>query len=359
MEHSTGAVNWQPRNIAKLPGEMRRNSLAHVARGADGVMFFQWRASRVGAEKFHSAMLPQGGTGTRIWREVTAARRRHGGLAGPPGQHGRARTWRWCGTGSRGGPSISSAGRAVDARAIWSQCPRTTRPFWRRASPSTSRHPTRDLSAYPLVVVPTLYLTTERQPPRTCTRYVEAGGHVVVSCFSGIVDEHDPVHPGAYPGVLRELLGLWVDEFHPLSHNETVRLDNGGLASVWSEMVVAEGAQVVRRFGTGPDTGAPALTRHLLGQGLAWYVATRPDEESLQAMLSTAAGAAGVVQSGTGGRVEVVRRWAADASYVFVINHEAHAVTVPFGGTDLLSHDSHLAETTVGPGQVVVLRQPA
>ena len=70
MEHSTSAVSWQPRNIAKRPGEMRRNSLAHLARGADGVLFFQWRASRFGAEKHHSAMLPQGGTNTRVWREV-------------------------------------------------------------------------------------------------------------------------------------------------------------------------------------------------------------------------------------------------------------------------------------------------
>ncbi len=70
MEHSTSAVNWQPRNIAKLPGEMTRNTLTHLARGADGLLFFQWRASRKGAEKFHSAMLPHGGTGTAKWAEL-------------------------------------------------------------------------------------------------------------------------------------------------------------------------------------------------------------------------------------------------------------------------------------------------
>src|SRR5699024_2062282 len=51
MEHSTSAVNWQGRNIAKRPGEMRRNALTHLGRGADAIMFFQWRASRRGAEK--------------------------------------------------------------------------------------------------------------------------------------------------------------------------------------------------------------------------------------------------------------------------------------------------------------------
>src|SRR2546423_535162 len=70
MEHSTSAVNWQPRNFAKAPGQLRRNSLTHVARGSDGALFFQWRASRSGAEKWHSAMLPHAGTDSRIWREV-------------------------------------------------------------------------------------------------------------------------------------------------------------------------------------------------------------------------------------------------------------------------------------------------
>ena len=65
MEHSTSAVNWQPRNAAKRPGEMIRNSLSHVARGSQGAMFFQWRASRAGAEKWHSAMVPHAGTDCR------------------------------------------------------------------------------------------------------------------------------------------------------------------------------------------------------------------------------------------------------------------------------------------------------
>ncbi|MBF6842061.1 beta-galactosidase, partial [Acinetobacter baumannii] len=68
MEHSTSAVNWQPRNRTKAPGEMLRNSLQHVARGADSVMFFQWRQSRAGAEKYHSAMVPHAGTDTDVWR---------------------------------------------------------------------------------------------------------------------------------------------------------------------------------------------------------------------------------------------------------------------------------------------------
>ncbi|MEK8107313.1 beta-galactosidase [Micromonospora sp. M12] len=37
---------------------------------ADGVLFFQWRASRAGAEKFHSALVPHAGPNTKVFREV-------------------------------------------------------------------------------------------------------------------------------------------------------------------------------------------------------------------------------------------------------------------------------------------------
>src|SRR5699024_12342381 len=69
-EHSTPGVNWQERNVAKAPAEMARNSLSHPARGADGVMFFQCRASKKGAEKFHPAMVPHAGPDSRVFREV-------------------------------------------------------------------------------------------------------------------------------------------------------------------------------------------------------------------------------------------------------------------------------------------------
>jgi beta-galactosidase len=61
MEHSTSAVNWQERNVAKADGEMLANSLSHVARGSNGAMFFQWRQSISGSEQFHSAMVPHTG----------------------------------------------------------------------------------------------------------------------------------------------------------------------------------------------------------------------------------------------------------------------------------------------------------
>ena len=71
MEQTSSRVNWRPHNAAKIPGQMRAMSYQAVARGATGVLFFQWRASRAGAEKFHSAMLSHSGVASPVWTEVT------------------------------------------------------------------------------------------------------------------------------------------------------------------------------------------------------------------------------------------------------------------------------------------------
>ncbi len=48
MEQTPLRVNWRRHNMRQGPGQMRAMSYQAVARGAAGVLFFQWRASRSG-----------------------------------------------------------------------------------------------------------------------------------------------------------------------------------------------------------------------------------------------------------------------------------------------------------------------
>ncbi|GAA2841473.1 beta-galactosidase [Nonomuraea rubra] len=262
MEHSAGAVNWQPRNLAKRPGEMRRNSLAHVARGSDSVLFFQFRASRFGAEKFHSGMVPHAGTDSEQWREVVrlgADLRRLAGVRGGRVRAEVALVWDWESYWALEldwRPSVDLTFRErVDA---------FYEALWREHVTVDFVHPSADISGYRVVVAPSSYLLTEASA-KNLHRYVESGGNLLVSYFSGIVDEHDTIHPGAHPGALRELLGLSIEEFHPLREHETVTLTGGPdaltgapiVARVWSERVRPAGAVTVRDFAEGPDAGHP------------------------------------------------------------------------------------------------------
>jgi beta-galactosidase len=326
MEHSTSAVNWQPRNIAKRPGELARNSMAHVARGADGVMFFQWRASVAGAEKFHSAMLPHGGTETRVWQEVSRLGAELAGLDGLRGTRvvaDAAVVWdweSWWALELDWRPSIDLVYRER-VEAYYEQ-------LWRAHLTVDFVHPEGDLDRYPMVVVPSLYLTTPAAA-KNLTSYVDNGGTLVVSYFSGIVDGNDAVHPGGYPGALRDLLGVAVAEFLPLRAGETVRLDNGAVADVWAEEVEPRGAVPVLRYADGPAAGRPAVTRHRRGRGQAWYVSTRPDGPALGAILAQAyAGAGGRPRGDVPDGVELVHR----PPYAIAINHGTGDETVWLAG---------------------------
>ncbi|MBU4215637.1 MAG: beta-galactosidase, partial [Actinobacteria bacterium] len=72
MEQAPSAVNWRPLNVPKPAGLHRVHSLQAVARGADGVLHFQWRQAAAGAEKFHSALLPHAGPDSRVYEQTCA-----------------------------------------------------------------------------------------------------------------------------------------------------------------------------------------------------------------------------------------------------------------------------------------------
>jgi len=355
MEHSTSAVNWQPRNVAKTPGQLRRNSLAHVARGADGVLFFQWRASRAGAEKFHSALVPHAGPETKVFREVCRLGADLAALAEVRGSRVEADVAilfdyeAWWGVELDSHPSVdvTYVDRLADLHGA----------LWRAGVTADVVHPSADLSRYRLVLVPTLYLVRDVDA-EALRRYVEAGGTALVTYFSGIVDEHDHIRLGGYPGAYRDLLGVRTEEFFPLRAGERVRLDDGSGADVWTEWLHAEGAEVLATYADGPLPGVPALTRHAVGAGAAWYVGTRLDEtgtDRLVARLLAESGARPPVPAPEG--VEVVRRRAADRSWLFVINHGDAEARLAVTGTELLSGGRCAGELVVPAGEVAVVRE--
>jgi beta-galactosidase len=193
--------------------------------------------------------------------------------------------------------------------------------------------------------------------------YVENGGTLVVSYFSGIVDEHDGVHEGACPGALRDVLGLTVEEFSPLLPGQSVRLtgpDGSELAGdVWTEFVVPRGAETVWTYADGLTAGHPAVTRHRLGEGTAWYVSTRLASEGLGALLGWAVEDARVAAPADLPRdVEVVRRTGDSGSYLFAINHTASDAKVPLEahGTELLTGERAAGRLEVPAGAVRVVR---
>ncbi|MDQ5840904.1 MAG: beta-galactosidase, partial [Chloroflexota bacterium] len=358
MEQSTSAVNWGHVNEPKRPGEMRRNSLAQVARGADGISFFQWRASRAGAEKFHSAMVPHRGPDSRVFREVEALGsdlRRLAEVSGSTVVHDAAILFDWPSWwASELDSHPSQAFRYRDTVEAY------YRALWRAGIPVDVVPVTRDIARYRLLIVPALYMVDDALRLRI-DAFADAGGAIVMSYFSGIVDQNDHVRLGGYPGAFRDLLGVVAEEFAPLRDGVTVALDDGSRGTAWSEDLQLAGAEAVTFFESGRHAGQPAVTcRRLASGGMAWYVATALEEASLQNLLADVCVAAGVQPlARTTGDVELVRRAhvGGGQSYLFAINHGAEAGTVTAQGTDLLTGSVVGPVVAVPVGGAVVVKE--
>ncbi|WP_433373229.1 beta-galactosidase [Streptosporangium sp. CA-115845] len=332
-----------PRMLAKRPGEITRLSLSHIARGSRGAMFFQWRASRGGAELWHAGMVPHAGPDSRVFREICDL----GALlptlkdaCAAPVEAGAAILWDVEANWALQAPGLPSTELNHTEAARQAH-----RVLYRHGVTADLVPPSADLSAYPLVLVPSLYLICDADA-ENLRRYVSGGGTLVVSYLSGVADEHARVRLGGYPGALRDLLGIRVEEFHPLPPEVTLTLSapspNGSgprpaapvpteaetptrsrpgagtfaseqaeTGTFWSEHVHLEGAEALAVY-TGPHTlgtplsGRPAITRHPYGSGTALYVSTRLTDDGYARLLGLEPAP-----------VELVRR----GDWLFAINH--------------------------------------
>ncbi|WP_328631561.1 beta-galactosidase [Streptomyces sp. NBC_00356] len=354
MEQAAGAVNFRPVNSPKPRGLNRLLSLQSVARGADAVCYFQWRQSRQGAEKFHSAMLGHAGAEGRSFAEVKqigADLDRLGpAVAGTrlAAEVAVLHDWHsWWAGGQDGRPSAHITYEEV-VRA-WH------RALWEAHLTADFAHPEHELSAYKLVVVPQLYLLTDAAIDNLVA-YVRGGGTLVCGFFTGIADADDRVRHGGMDARLRELLGVrTLHEWWPLEPAETV--DCGGFTgTLWSEeLTVAADAEVTAAYRGGELDGLPAAVR----RGRAHYLSTLPQPEALRVLLAEAAIEAGVRPPLTGlpAGVEAVRR----GELLFLLNHGREEVTVALaeGGRDLLTGARAEGAVTLGRFGVVVLAAEA
>ena len=257
MEHSTSAVNWQPRNRAKLPGEMIRNSLAHVARGADAVLFFQWRASRAGAEKFHSGLLPHAGTDTRQWREVVELSGILDAIEEVTGAR-LATTPRSSSTTRRGGPASSTPPerRRPLPRPRRGPAPRAVRAGRRGGRRAPERRPVGVQArggAHPL---------PRRRRHGGCPGGCGRAGY---DSRRDLLQRHRrrvrPRPARGLPGCVPRPPGSATTEFMPLLAGQSVQVEGLGsgavTADVWTEDLELTGAEAVATYADGRPRGSP------------------------------------------------------------------------------------------------------
>ncbi|MCW3792263.1 beta-galactosidase [Paenibacillus sp. LS1] len=345
MEQTPSQQNWQPYNSLKRPGVMRLWSYQSVAHGADTIMFFQLRRSIGACEKYHGAVIEHAGhENTRVFREVAELGKELQVLgdttldASVESKVAIVFDWdNWWAIEKSSGPTIAL--NYVD------QIHKYYAAFFRRNIQVDIVSVDTDISKYDIVLAPVLYMVKPGFAAKL-EKYVEAGGTFLTTFFSGIVNENDLVTTGGYPGELRKLLGIWVEEIDALLPDQknsiVLKEAYGDLEGEYGcgmlcDLLHSEGAEVIAEYGDDFYKGMPVVTRNTYGQGEAWYVASDPDERFLDGLLGQLAAAKNVeslLETPEG--VEVSARTKDGKPYLFVMNHNASTQSYDLGTANVL-----------------------
>ena len=367
MESTPSMVNWKEICQPKRPGMHLASSLLTVAHGSDSVMYFQWRKSRGAAEKFHGAVVGhERSEHTRVFRDVTEVGECLERIL--PVLHARTEAraalmfdWnnRWA-IANANGPRkdkqhdeivqehyAALAGAHVNIDIVDEEKP---------------------LQGYSLVSAPMLYMVKPGLAERL-RAFVEKGGTLVLTYFSGYVDENDLCFLDGMPGPLRPLAGVWaeeIDALYPGQSNKIVMRPGNALGlegefacGFLCELAHAEGAQALADYGEDFYAGMPAVTENRLGKGRVIYLAARAEQKFLDLLyerLLRDAGVAPIVDAPAG--VIVKEREKDGKKYTFLLNFAGQDVRMAVPeGLDLVSGARVCGETALKNRQVMIVER--
>ena len=352
MESCPSATNWKPINKLKKPGMHLAASLQAVAHGSDSVLYFQLRQSQGASEKFHGAVIDHyGGDDTRVFREVTEVGEALEQIREIVGSeikcqaavlYDRENDW-----------ALKDAQGPRNEDMHYQECVQKQYRALRRKGCNTDiitmEH---DLSDYKLVTVPMAYMFYHGYAEKLCA-FAENGGTLVISYWSGLVNETDKCYLEGTPHGLMEAAGIRAEEIDALydweeNHGIPETGNHLGITKSYTcknlcELAKVSDAEVMMRYSEDFYQGYPVLTHKKYGKGHVYYVAADMEAAFYEDFLGRAADEAGVdtpldfVPEG----VSVTTRETEDTEYLFIQNFagKTQTVSVPedyevFYGTD-------------------------
>ncbi|ROY43762.1 beta-galactosidase [Enterococcus casseliflavus] len=344
MEQTPSQQNWQPYNSLKKPGQMRAQSYQTIAHGADTIQYFQLRRSIGACEKFHGAVIEHvGHEDTRVFRETAALGAELAQLSDIIGTQTQAQVaviFDW----DNYWALEYTSGPTVDLKYV-EQIHRYYRYFYEQNIAVDLVPVDADLSKYKLVAAPVLYMIKEGMQERL-TDFVKQGGALLTTYMSGIVDQSDNVHLGGYPGPLRELAGIWVEEIDALAPEQSngvslVNEDLSGTSNLVSDLIHLENAEALAHYTSNFYAGMPVVTKNTFGDGTVYYFGGQLEDQLQDQLFKTIVEESDitpVIEEAT--KLEIACRENAEAKFFVIINFHEEAQPLPemfVGKTDLLT----------------------
>ena len=363
MESTPSLVNWHSFNKLKRPGILRASSIQTIGCGSDTVQYFQWRKGRGAAEQFHGAVVDHlGRDDTRVFKEVSEVGEILKKLAPVTGSKVTSKAavlfdWsnRWA--------IKDMQGMARDTKKYEKEVRKFYNIHLKKGINADIVFPLEDLSSYSLVVLP-MYYAVSKEAGEWLKEYVKNGGTVVATYLTAYVNENTLAYLGGFPGAgLGEVFGLYAEELdtlYPTDSNAVLMKDgNKAIVKDYCELIKLTGAEVLGTYESDFYAGMPAVTVHSYGNGKAYYIGTRMEEEDLIKFFTQIWSECGIKEKELPEGVEYLTRTAEDGStFDFYVNYNATPATVQLAkdGTNLLNGEAVSGKVEILPFNAVVVK---
>lgn len=363
MESTPSLVNWHSVNKLKRPGILRASSIQTIGCGSDTVQYFQWRKGRGAAEQFHGAVVDHlGRDDTRVFKEVSEVGELLKKLAPVTGSRVASKAavlfdWsnRWA--------IKDMQGMAHDTKNYEKEVRKFYNIHLKKGINADIVFPLENLSSYSLVVLP-MYYAVSKEAGAWLKEYVKNGGTVVATYLTAYVNENTLAYLGGFPGAgLGEVFGLYAEELdtlYPTDSNAVLMKDgNKAIVKDYCELIKLTGAEVLGTYESDFYAGMPAVTVHSYGNGKAYYIGTRMEEEDLIKFFTPIWSECGIKEKEFPEGVEYLTRTAEDGStFDFYVNYNAMPVTVQLSkdGTNLLNGEAVSGKVEILPFNAVVVK---
>lgn len=364
LESTPSGVNWHPVNKSKRPGMHLLSSIQNIAHGSDSMMYFQWRKSRGSAEKFHGAVVDHDNSpDNRVFKEVAEVGRYLEQLEEVAGTMRKADVailydWenQWALT--------TIQGYSQDTLRYPQTAQEHYRRFWERDIPVDVLSVNHDFSSYKLVVVPMLYLMKESFIEKLAA-YVEAGGTVVTTYISGVVNEHDLVYLGGWYKKLRDIFGTNIaetDTYYSKDFNAVIFDGETFEVKDYTTILKDITGEALGEYQADFYKETPAIVKNNYGQGKAYFIGARLESAFQDVFYDRLIAELDLTSPFTiehSKNVSVQIRASSETQYIFVMNfsdsEEKIALSKP--AVDMISGEEVSENFTLRPYGVLILKK--
>mgnify|MGYP003370972032 FL=1 len=341
MESCPGSTNWQGVSKLKKPGVLFSQSMQAIAHGGEGALYFQIRQSRGASEKFHGAVIDHyGGKDTRVFKEVAKTGQALAQISELAGSRVVSKAailfdWssRWAMEDSQG-PRNKGLHYMEVLRKVY-------RGFRKKGLNVDLIDMDCNLSGYEILAIPMGYMFKEGFAEKV-RAFVEKGGTLITTYWSGIADDTDRCYLGGTPYGFMEVLGIRSEEIDGLydwEENQMVPVKDNelGLSKTYTckylcDLVKVQTARTLMTYGSDFYKGYPCLTVNEYGEGKAWYVACDGEKEFYEDFIGRALDdrhIAGAVKEEIPEGLEITTRETDSIRYYIYQNFGESPVTPP------------------------------